>query len=454
MSRTHRITGGIAVVAAALGLASIGTASASAAAPSAAPTAKPNAIPQSTCFWTNQVASKFSTDPAENYAFPDTGAVYWTTKVSIPDGARIVLNGKYAHARYTSLNSYKSSDNSPTDALNDVSTKPDKGSKNPFDVGAKRNTGGGKRHYTVRILNEQAPADRSQNTLYAGVPGQTQQQIIYRVYVPDSFKESELTGGVGLPKVKLRLADGSKLKGDDACEALQVVDGPLNVNKLPDSIYQGIRNPEGQPETFPAKAPSEWLAFYNIPFTLSCGYGGECSGDPERIGGQYSNTDNNYVSAWGSRGFDDGPVWVLKGKLPTTQQTGKNVKRMPDGDMRYWSMCQNESLVTTIGEACIYDSQVPTDKKGNYTIVSSLGTDRPANATKKCGVGFVPWPVNGDGAGHPDDGFMILRNMLPAAGFGHSVQDTTTPGDESAVMGKYLPKGTYTTKAAFENQGC
>ena len=64
-------------------------------------------IPQTDCFWTGIVASKFSDDPAENYAFPDSGAVYWTAKVTMPEDSTIVFNGKYAHARYQSINTYE-----------------------------------------------------------------------------------------------------------------------------------------------------------------------------------------------------------------------------------------------------------------------------------------------------------------------------------------------------------
>ena len=68
---------------------------------------------------------------------------------------------------------------------------------------------------------------------------------------------------------------------------------------------------------------------------------------------------------------------------------------------------------------CLYDSQVPTNKKGKYTIVTSLPGDRPSNAKTKCGVGYIPWPENGDGAGHLDDSVLIMRNMLPASNFHH-----------------------------------
>ncbi len=35
-----------------------------------------------------------------------------------------------------------------------------------------------------------------------------------------------------------------------------------------------------------------------------------------------------------------------------------------------------------------------------------------------------------------------------------AVQDTRVPGDEARVMGAYLPRGSYTTKAAFERRSC
>jgi hypothetical protein len=122
--------------------------------------------------------------------------------------------------------------------------------------------------------------------------------------------------------------------------------------------------------------------------------------------------------------------------------------------MRYWSICQNESLFTTVGAGCLYDAEIPVDKNGRYTIVTSRAADRPKNANPKCGVGYIPWPAKGDGAGHPDDGFLIIRNMLPSSTFHHAIQDTKKPGDEAAVMGPYLPKGAYTTKAAFQRHGC
>lgn len=442
----------VATVSSALLLVAATAAMPSSALGASKPGEKP--IPQSTCFWTDQVASKFSTDPAKNYAFPDTGAVYWSSNLAIPPGATVVLKGKYAHARYQSINSYRSSDNTPIDAVNDVSTVPDAGSRNPYVIGARRDTGGAKRHYTLQVVNEPPPAVGAPNTLFAGVAGQDRQQLLYRVYLPDQYSAKEATGGVGLPKANLRLADGTVLKGQAACDALAVQPGPLNVIKLGASAYNDIRHPGGESPTFPAANPTNWDAFYSINYVLQCSYQGNCGGTPARTGGQYSNIDNQYTLAFGNRGFADGPVWVLHGKLPTTPQTGPKVNRMPAGDLRYWSICQNESIFTTKGVGCLYDKQVPTDKNGMYTIVTSTAADRPDNARRKCGVGFIPWPAAGDGAGNTNDSFLILRNMLPSPQFHHAVQDTKVPGDEEQVMGDYLPTGSYETTAQFEKRGC
>ncbi len=411
--------------------------------------AKPGEHRLSNCLWLGPAAGNDLSADA-NFAFPDAGAVYWTAQIEMPAGSVLKLNGKFTHSRYQSLNSY-GSDAAPTDALNDVSTRPAKGSRNPFLQGADRNAR--KRDYSVRILPLPAPADsadRRPNTLYAGVDGQAQQRLIYRVYLPDAGED--LTGGVGLPRPELKLADGTTLTGAAACGAVQSTKELLPLTLLPEAFYESLRDQPGKPETFPANDPPVFRSYYSTGFTISCAYQGNCGGNPERVGGQYSNIDNNYVSALVSRGFGD--VLVLKGKLPRTPSTLDGRKTMRGGQMRYWSMCQNESLFTTKGAGCVYDEQIPIDAARRYTIVTSLPADRPATARRKCGVAFIPWPAAGDGDGHLLDGLLIVRNMLPDPGFKHAVQRTSVPGDEQEVMGPYYPQGTYTSKADFESPDC
>ncbi|MGW0041061.1 hypothetical protein [Rhodococcus sp. NPDC003348] len=406
--------------------------------------------PTSTCFWFGPTFS--ATNQDLNYAFPDSGALYWAAQFAIPDGARLVLRGDYAHARYQSLNSYDISTNSPTAALNDVSTAPDEGSTNPYLPGAPRN-GHGPRSYTATVVNETPPTDpgtAAPNTLYAGVPGQERTTLLYRLYLPDNGRD--VTGGVGLPEPELHLTDGQVLTGESLCSAVAAATTTPAVDKLPLDTYLSLRDQPGRPATFPAEQQPAWRTFYNVPFGLQCSYLGQCSGTPARTGGQYSNKDNNYVAALTNRGF--GEVLTLTGTMPVTPRTLNGQDRVDDVDMRYWSLCNNESMATTKVVGCLHDEQVPLDSARRFTIVATLPEDRPVNATEACGVAWLPLSPTGDGAGHHDDGYLILRNMLPSAGFGHAVQDTRTPGDEKAVMGQYLPDGVYSSKADFEARGC
>jgi len=199
--------------------------------------------PTSSCFW---VGPATPDRPEFNYAYPDTGAAYWTAQYTLPAGSHLVFNGSYAHARYQSLTSYNSSTGVPTDGLNDQHIQPDPGSTNPYLPGELRTAP--HRAYALNVLNEPSPADpatRLPNTLYAGVPGQSGQALIYRVYVPD--KNQDVTGGVGLPLPELQLADGSVLTGQDLCDAVQASPDRLPVTTLPLSTYLSLRDQPGMP---------------------------------------------------------------------------------------------------------------------------------------------------------------------------------------------------------------
>ncbi|GAA5024640.1 hypothetical protein [Kitasatospora paranensis] len=402
------------------------------------------------CLWSGPAG--VVSDPSQNYAFPDSGARYWSAQLTLPAGSSLTFDGEYAHARYQSLNSYNLATHAPVDALNDAATRPDPGSADPYLPGARR-AGNSHRSYRLTLRPTPPPTDPAQravNTLYAGVPGQQGIALIYRVYVPDRGRDA--TGGVGLPRPTLHLADGATVSGPAVCTAVHAATGQLPLTALPSATYNALRDQPGRPTGFPADPQPAWHAYYNPAFSLACVYQGACGGTPARTGGQYSNIDNQYVSAYVSRAF--GNVLVLRGKLPTTPATYDRAPRMQAGtDMRYWSLCSNESYATTRAVACVDDEQVVTDRDGRYTIVLSLPQDRPANATAANGVTWLSLSPNGDGAGHPDDTMLILRNMLPSPGFDHAVQDTRIPDDERTVMGAFLPSGTYTTTAGFEALG-
>lgn len=403
------------------------------------------------CFWWGPTATVDAADPENNYAFPDKQAGYYGAVFALPQGAHLTFEHEFAHARYQSLNSYNASTFTPTDALNDQSIVPDPGSRNPYLPGARR-AGDAKRSYHATLLGTPppaSPADRAPNTIYAGVAGQSKVILVYRIYTPDRGRDA--FGDVGLPRPTLHLADGTTLSGQAMCDAIKAEQHTtLALTTLPRPTYDALRNQPGKPAGFPASPVPVFRAAYNTQFDLGCMFRGLCSGTPVRSSGQYANLDNNYLYSYISRSLGD--VLVLHGTMPRTPATFQRNPFMPDAyDVRYWSLCNNESLATTRATDCLYDEEIPVDQNGHYTIVLSDPEDRPRNATAANGVAWLAYSPNGDGAGHLDDaGVLLLRNMLPSPTFHHAVQNTHVPGDESAVMGEYLPTGTYMSTEQFE----
>ncbi|MFM0205308.1 hypothetical protein PQR53_36420 [Paraburkholderia fungorum] len=397
----------------------------------------------STCLWQGPVG----TAPTDvNEAYPDAGAQYWAAQFKIPSGARVFLKGQFTYSRYVSFNSYRT-DNSPAVALTDYQIAPDAGSTNPFIGGAARYATN--RNFTVEVVPTSEAGTPAPNTLYADSDyGQTI-TVWYRVYVPD--KGADATGGVGLPELEVQQADGTVLTGANACNALSpsqtVVASPL----IPAATYTSLRDQTGKPAGFPAFNPGVWMTQYNTQYGLQCMFLGKCGGNPVRQVSFFANLDNAYVTALLNRAF--GAVVVLQGRVPNAPKTFNNAPTMTTGQVRYWSICTNE-FYSQKGTVCLYDEQIPVDSNGNYTIVVSRSADRPSNATAACGRGFIAWSDAGDGMGHTDDGFLIMRNMLASADFSNAIQNTKTPGDEATVIGPYLPTISYTTTAAFQSLGC
>ena len=323
--------------------------------------------------------------------------------------------------------------------------------------------------------------------------------LLMRVYIPDQRKD--MTGGVGLPQPKLTLADGTVLEGQSACDAMDSESKDLKATteretRLPDPSaltisedkYKALRYPnelapgeqvkvfppDGQPGTplyavgrqvadptsFPAvfhpgtgDRATDWRAQYDRRYLLQLWTGDDAPGanlNPGRTGGGFfPNIHNNYIRSALHRSF--GEVAVIRGKLPTAPATYKGSPKMGTGQVRYASFCMNESVYTTRVMDCVYDEEVPVDKKGFYTIATSSADSRPKTADQNKGVAWIEWATTGDGYKDPDFGWFQIRNMLPDNDFTNAVQDTVKPGDEAEMMGDYLPDVTYMSRAEFDN---
>ncbi len=99
---------------------------------------------------------------------------------------------------------------------------------------------------------------------------------------------------------------------------------------------------------------------------------------------------------------------------------------------------------------------VALDNDGYYTIVVSRPEDRPDNATQENGITWIDWgPGEGlnDLADRKDWGMLVMRFMVCDSKWENSPARVREPGAEEKIMGPYYPRGYYTTKVEFENNG-
>lgn len=408
------------------------------------------------CFW---VGPYIKENPESNIAYPDTGATYWHAGYTLPEGASLKLNGEFPYARYMSLNSYRA-DASPAYAMADNAIVSNQGSVNPFVQDASRT--GEHREYELSIKQGTAPESIADNTLYDSVNAGEKSVLVYRVYVPN--QGLDMKGGVALPKTELTLANGDVLTGAQACEALASDTDLLPIPKVPAATYAYLRSTGNPAQNSLIEANDKqtvkWKAAYNAVYTNQCSFLGQCEANPERQVNWYANLDNQYVSAFLDNTIK--PVVVIRGTLPEIPVTLNGVETYDErsAELRYWSICQNEYYSQKV-EACLYDEQITIQPDGKYLIVTSKAADKPSNVGSECGIDYLPWSEAGDGFSIVDgqqdnveDALILVRNMLPVNGFDQAVQNTATPGDESTVMGDYLPTAQYFTQAEFEALGC
>jgi len=416
------------------------------------------AQPQAGCFWLGPFDTAALKNPAMNFAYPDTGVGYWAARFSLPAGAHLELRGRYPHSRYMSLNAYRSG--TPVDSLTDVQVRPDPGSVNPFVAGKRRNLAAIRRAWTASVVNDPAPAaaeNRARNTLYAP-PEAGIQELMYRVYVPDRGRDSR--GGAGLPVPVVVLQDETRVTGSALCALINNPVREITPQTIGVPGYTALVHTFGSDrKTVPAFNPVHWENFFNMPLALSIykrgtPYEADRAGlSQEQTGGQYSNGDTRYITTSINRLY--GRVLVIRGRMPTFPATeGKKATRMGTGQVRYWSLCQNETPVTTSVVSCLRDSQVPLTRKRRYTIVVSRKGDRPKQATSACGVAWLDWGNYVDPLGRDGTGLLIMRNLLAAPSFTHSIQRITELGTEPAVMGRYFPRASYSDGAGFKAPRC
>jgi hypothetical protein len=417
------------------------------------------------CFWAPPKGMDYADLPGalpiqKPNLYPDVGSTYFVAQYVLPAGASLTLRGRFPHERYMSFTMFKplgGGQIGPGDNIRDEEIVPDKGSVNPFVHPHRRNVK--RRSYTVHVVRGEVPEKPARNTVYSGQTDPADRLgMSQRNYLPDKGRDG--TGGVGLAKVILNLADGRKLKGKAACEVLDPT-FDKSTSTFPQELWKGLVASSDDPVNAPAVDPPVWERFWNAFFSVA----GAFITDPEArastypptdSGGFQSNPDTRYMTSQVS--LEYGPVVTVSGRLPRFPRTLPRARKWPgDYQVRYWSLCTGSSPVTGLGYNCVYDQQVPLRKHRRYTLVISKSADRPKNARAKCGY---RWLSFGKGENYPDPAardyidVLYMRFMAAEPDWKRAPQRVSEPGTEKQVMGPYFPRSSYWTKAQFQKLGC
>jgi hypothetical protein len=406
------------------------------------------------CFWAR---GPVSGDPYVNIAYPDAATFYWAAVFTVPEGARLTLEGRFPRSRYMSFISYDEAGR-PIESVADYLIKPAAGSVNPFLAAGDRLAA--RRDYSLAVVDARPDPNRKTGMNLVGETrdrlntpkyGAGQQVILYRIYVRD--KGTDETGDAGLPVPVLTLADGKVVKGVQACPLLKTRQ-PLQLDPAAmavpmDKYHELLAAAAKFSPIYPATNPPVWYQQLDRDALYGMYTGKPPAADARRSeGGFYPNLDNQYIRTIVNRKL--GKVFVVRGRAPSTPKTVNGDPTMGSGDLRYWSFCSNQGFANTRVNDCVHDENVPVGPDGYYTIVLSRAADRPRNAMAQCGVAWLPMADDGDGAVDADVTVLQLRHMLGTQNFAHSVQAIGKVGDEARDMGEYFPRGRYITSSAFE----
>jgi hypothetical protein len=439
-----------------------------------------NALYDHNCFWGGPRGMDYAALPEPQpiqipNLYPDKGSTYFPAQLEMPEGSSLTIHGVYPRERYFSFTVANQLGNGSVgngDFLRDTQIEPDPGSVNPFQTSLVNDRAPTGQTYTLRIVRGPIPEHPAANTLYTtSTSASAPIRLAMRNYVPDQGIGG--TGGVELPTVTLTLANGEAVTElESVCTAVKA-NKEATVTGFPAATYEKQVAKSSEPENAPAKRAPVFERFWNNNYSILGAFTESYKARVEKFpatdeGGFATNPDTQFIVAGLSLNFGD--VVVIRGKLPTYQQTRPNASKWSsvDPQVRYWSVCTAEGPVTGKGADCAYDQQVPLDANGDYTIVISKSGRRPENASTVCGVKWLDFGTGEgeiEGSAPPNrswEGVVYMRYMAALSGGAwpqspKNIPEPTpsSPNNElAAVMGEYTPVATYTSQAEYEAKGC
>lgn len=353
-----------------------------------------------------------------NIGAPDLDAFYWASPLPATAGTTATIHGIYPAARYFSFHAYDSS-GAPTATIFDRQVKPRRGSSNPYRGRVVRHR---PERYTVRVVVGRKPRHPAKNTMYVPAgsgPGNDVALLVYRVYVPTNPKSPQ--GGVPFPTVTVAQS-GASVVQEGACSTT-----PPPFGEYVWSTAAATNYPEFAPT--PTVAGAKRTPVWTRQFGSSLG-----------------NLQNAYLATTISRHYGD--LVVIRGRAATFPNNRAGVPPYRRSDLRYWSFC----VYDTNGEAgygCAADYRTAV-RHHHYTYVISDPGVRPANATARHGITWLPWGGTQSGAQ------VMMRNLLPAKRFHHAAENITRPRQNArarTIMGAYYPKAVYCAPTVFAAGG-
>jgi hypothetical protein len=384
-------------------------------------------------------------------------AVYWFVHgiPTYPPGGHFRFRGEFPRARYMSWQNHDFFGNS-TAVLADTDIVPDRGD-NPFRPNTPYSSGS---TYTVDLLDvppeaRPLPEPRPANVIYGGYRydgSKTEYNgIAYRVYVPDLGTDS--LGGVPRPNWYFVVDDPEKTSLEaihDMCRKIGEIQEATT--QLAHAVVRSDRPRSAEltekldslmaEDSFTEAGTSPPLGFLFMDSLFYWAVPPDSNGR-----GLYVNAQSGYLQVYLPPWHDE--VAIVRFKAPTFPDT-QGIQGVPqeisgNEQLRYWSLCAQDTTAALATTGCLYDARVAPDGDGYVTVAFSDSENRPANA--------INWlPISGSIPG------LILRHMQPNPSFAEALLyydgDGTDTAAIAAHMGEYFPRVISCSKAEFESDRC